>query len=99
MITRPLLLLVATTAALAASPALAETAPRERVSYADLNIATLEGQAELQKRLDSASRRVCRFDADGQLRTADQENACYRVSRRTAAAHMAQVVSVENRGG
>ena len=95
---RPLLI-AAAAAALAAGPAAASAPPTEFVSYHDLNLAGPDGQAQLQDRLDKAARRVCRFDDSGQIRTADEENACYRASRQQAAVQMAQAVSEERRGG
>lgn len=95
---RPLICTAAVAAALAATPALAGQ-PSERVAYSDLNLATPHGQAELQDRLDKAARRVCRFDENGQLRSAGDENACYRVSRQHAEVRMAQAVSEQRRGG
>ncbi|MXO65627.1 UrcA family protein [Altericroceibacterium endophyticum] len=82
----------------AASPALAAQ-PTERVPYHDLNLATPDGQAELQKRLDKATYRVCRFDEDGNLKTAQQEHACYREARQEAALRMAKAVSENRLGG
>lgn len=78
----------------------ATAAPSERVSYRDLDLASAEGQAELQGRLDSAARRVCRFDERGQLVTPDEENACYRAARKTADVRFAELIdSTIQRGG
>jgi UrcA family protein len=71
----------------------------ERVSYRDLDLASVEGQAELQQRLDSAARRVCRFGDDGQLVTPGEENACYRETRQTADVQVAQITAEVQRGG
>ena len=92
------LTIAAAAAALFATPAFAG-APVERVQYRDLNLATAHGQAELQDRLDKAARRVCRFDEDGMLRTAEAENACYRVARKTVDVRFAQVVRDQQLGG
>jgi len=51
-----------------ASPALARKAEPLRIQYADLDIATQEGQAELNARIDQAVRDFCDADVwvDGQ---------------------------------
>jgi len=71
----------------------------ERVSYRDLDLASVEGQAELQQRLDSAARRVCRFADDGALSTPSEENACYRETRQKVDLQVAQLTSETQRGG
>ncbi|MGV3554558.1 MAG: UrcA family protein [Croceibacterium sp.] len=71
----------------------------ERVSYRDLDLASVEGQAELQQRLDSAARRVCRFADDGQIVTAVEENACYREARQSVDVQVAQLTAEIQRGG
>lgn len=74
-------------------------APSERVSYGDLRLSTAEGQAELQKRLNSAAWRVCLFDEDGSLRAGDETAACYRQARKDVAVQFAQILSEERLGG
>jgi UrcA family protein len=71
----------------------------ERVSYADLDLASAEGQAELQQRLNSAARRVCRFDDDGQIVPPEEENACYREARQRVDLQVAHLTSETQRGG
>lgn len=71
----------------------------ERVSYRDLDLASVEGQAELQQRLDSAARRVCRFTENGRLVPAEQENACYRITRRQVDVQVAHLTSDTQLGG
>lgn len=71
----------------------------ERVSYGDLNLASVEGQAELQQRVDSAARRVCRFADDGELVTPAEENACYRDARQKVDVQVAQLTADVQRGG
>ena len=80
----------------------------ERVSYRDLDLASVEGQAELQQRArgydqqqrgESAARRVCRFADDGQLVTPTEENACYREARQRVDLQVAQLTSEIQRGG
>ncbi len=94
----PFALVLAAGAALAASPA-AAGAPREVVRYDDLRMATAEGQATLQKRLDKAAWKVCMFDTNGMVRTSEEQNACYRASRKEAAVRMAQVMAATQLGG
>jgi UrcA family protein len=71
----------------------------ERVSYDDLDLASVEGQAELQQRLDAAARRVCRFADDGALVTPMEENACYREARKYVDVQVAQLTPELQRGG
>lgn len=88
-------------AALAATAFAASALAGERytkVAYDDPNLATPDGRAELQGRLDRAARSVCRFNSDGQLATADQENACYRLTRKQVEVRFAQAVAEDQRG-
>jgi UrcA family protein len=98
MNTRTLTLCAALAASLVSAPALASERT-ERVAYADLNLATADGQAELQHRLDAAARKVCRFDASGQVATAEKETACYRATRKTVGVRFAEAVENSQRGG
>jgi len=96
---------MATAVALAAMPASAETntaantAQFRTVSYADLNLTTAEGQATLQRRLDSAAWNVCQFDTDGMLRTAQDHGSCYRAARKDVAIRVAEITADFQRGG
>lgn len=90
---------LAAAATVTASPVLAKPLNEERVSYRDLNLATPEGQQIMQKRLDKAARNVCRFDSNGQIRTPEAENACFREARKQAAVRFAEIISEERRGG
>lgn len=83
-------------AAALTTPALAGT-QAARVSYSDLNLATAEGQAELQVRLDDAARQVCRYDARGQIVTPDQENACFRATSADNEVRVAQIAQQQIR--
>ena len=93
---RPLILAAAAAAALASTPTFAHPTQTTRVSYADLNLATPYGQAELQKRLDKAAMRVCGF---GTAADADAVRDCYVESRKATAVHMAEAVSNQRLGG
>ena len=98
MTNRSIILGAAVAAALSAGTANASERS-ERVSYHDLDLASVEGQAELQQRLDSAARRVCRFADDGALVTPAEENACYREARKEVDVRVAQLTSELQRGG
>lgn len=82
-----------------AVPASAETQPSERVYFADLNLDTAQGQSELRQRLDRAAYKVCRFDADGQLRSTNAEQQCVRQARTAAKIRIAQIMKEERLGG
>lgn len=98
MTNRSIILGAALAAALSAGAANAGERA-ERVSYRDLDLASVEGQAELQQRLDSAARRVCRFAEDGQIVPPEEENACYREARKRVDVQVAQLTSETQRGG
>ena len=98
MTNRSIILSAALVAALSAGAASASERS-ERVPYRDLDLASVEGHAELQQRLDSAARRVCRFAEDGQLVTPSEENACYREARKQVDVQVAQLTSDIQRGG
>ena len=98
MTNRNIILGAALAAALSSGTAMAGERS-ERVSYSDLNLASVEGQAELQQRVDSAARRVCRFADDGELVTPAEENACYRDARQKVDVQVAQLTADVQRGG
>jgi UrcA family protein len=84
------------------TPASANTAAfatSERVSYADLDLATTDGQAALQKRVDRAAWRVCRTLSDGSTLNAEGHDACYREARQRINVQIAQLASDRARGG
>jgi UrcA family protein len=47
-----------------------------RVKTTDIDLATKEGQAELDERMEKAMRRVCRKDNRGQIVSASKERDC-----------------------
>ena len=98
MTNRSIFLGAALAAALSAGSASAAES-FERVPYRDLDLTSVEGQAALQQRLDSAARRVCRFVDNGQLATPAEENACYRETRQTVDVQVAQLTTDVQRGG
>jgi len=85
-------------ATLSAAPALAN-ASMVRVSHADLDLTTQDGQDTLQRRLDSAASRACRFHADGALRASTENGQCYRDTRRQARVTFASVMTDRRLGG
>ena len=81
-----------------AAPASAN-ASIERVSYADLDLTSLDGQAELQNRLEKAASRVCKYEPDGSLRNSREFGSCYRAARQNVAVQFASLVSDRALGG
>ena len=71
------------------------------VAYADLNLASEAGLAELDRRIDIASRRVCAYDAhqvSSRIRSAEAR-ACYADARRSFEEQFAAIVTRANYGG
>lgn len=87
----------ALSAAVISAPASATTV--QRVSFADLNLTTAEGQATLQQRVNSAAWKACMFDKSGMLRTGDDTAACYREARKDVAVRVAAIMADFQRGG
>ena len=98
MTNRTIIIAAALAAAVSASPALAGERA-ERVTHSDLDLASAAGQAELQHRLDTAARRVCRFDGEGRLASPTNENACFRATRKTVDVKVAALTSESQLGG
>ncbi len=98
----------ATAAALIATPAIAGTKddgkyPAESMSiqYSDLNLASAEGQAQLERRIDAAARKVCKL---GQHRTGTripsaESKDCFAKARQSARTQMASVMNANRMGG
>lgn len=63
--------------ALTATPAFAKDV---EVRYADLNLATVDGQKTLEKRIDRAAREACDYDnrTTGTRLRSNESIACYR---------------------
>lgn len=68
------------------------------VSYADLNLTTVEGQKALNRRLDAAARNVCAYDelSTGTLIRDPEAVACYKKARIQSREHMAMAVDRAN---
>ncbi len=88
---------------LVATPAFAgtEKAPTETVSYAGLDLSTVEGQELLEQRIDSAARRVCQMDRlpTGTKIIPSEARACYAKAKASAHQQVATVVLDQQRGG
>ena len=69
------------------------------VSYADLNLTTVEGQKTLARRLDAAARNACTYDqlSTGTRIRDPQAVACYKKARAQSHDHMAMAVERANR--
>lgn len=63
-----------------AHPIIVEAAPSERVTYADLNLASAAGKAMLQGRIRAAAGRVCDLGGTPTLEEFGTESRCYRTA-------------------
>ncbi len=84
------------------APAQAEVDAEARsvtVRYADLALGTAEGQAELNKRLHTAARRVCRQGADRSLRELDAQHRCMRLTMKRSETQVASLLQRNALGG
>jgi len=99
----------ATTAAfLIATPAIAQSnatgkdaAQSMKIKYADLNLASAEGQARLERRIDAAAKKVCQL---GKHRTgtripSTERKECYAKARQSARSQMASLMNSKRLGG
>ncbi|MFC4253870.1 UrcA family protein [Altererythrobacter xixiisoli] len=82
--------------AMIATPAAAETV---RVTHADLDLNTIEGQQKLQQRVDGAIRRICLFDDQGRLSNAYVTQACTRQIRAEMTPKVAALIENSRLGG
>lgn len=70
------------------------------VGYADLDLATPEGQQRLEQRVEAAVRKVCGVNELPLARTIDPNiRTCVRAARAKAATDVAYVVQREAKGG
>jgi len=85
-----------------ATPALAgDEARTVHVEYGDLDLASQEGQDELQRRIDRAALLVCEYE-DVEARTRDPHqntSRCYREVRRGLMPEFTEVVEREQAAG
>lgn len=90
--------LVATAAPAIAGPL---DAPTQKVSFADLDLSTPEGQAALDRRIDAAARDVCHLDdmRTGTRLKAQERKRCYAKARASAENQVAAIIEDRQRGG
>ena len=98
MIAAPFAIIAAAAALASAAPAFAESVA---VEYKDLDLATQEGRAMLDRRLDAAARQVCGLD---EVRTGTRIRShaarqCYKDAKSQLAERIAAVVEKQARGG
>ena len=90
--------------ALALAPALSAAEGDQRsakVSYIDLDLATPEGVAELDRRIDSAAREICAVDGvtTGTRIRSRGARECYETAKNQLDRHFAQIKRETNLGG
>lgn len=89
--------------AFTATPALANTSevPTVGVEYADLNLSTPEGQARLERRIETAARSVCSVHENrpGTRIRSPELDTCLANARASGKKQMAAIVSDQRRGG
>ncbi|WP_137680498.1 UrcA family protein [Aurantiacibacter suaedae] len=96
------LAIAASALALAPTVSAAEGEQRStRVSYADLDLATAEGVAELDRRIDSAAREVCEADRQttGTRLESRAARECVETARNQLDRHFAQIKRDAKLGG
>jgi UrcA family protein len=91
--------LAAAAGMLVTAPAMAAETNATRVTYADLKLASAEGQAELQRRIDRAAWSVCQYDARGRIRAPRDQVQCFRASRQDVSVRVAQIIDDHRLGG
>jgi UrcA family protein len=99
MKTRSAILAAALGAAMLATPAFAGSTG---ISYSDLNLATPQGQAQLDRRIDSAARSMCGI-ADvrtGTMLQGTKNKQCYEAAKASARKQVAERIERDGaRGG
>ncbi len=93
--------LIAAPAIAGSSSAGSHAAQSSKIHYADLNLATPQGQEQLERRIDVAARKVCKLDEHrtGTRLPSRQRKACYVKARKSARSQMASLISDTRRGG
>jgi UrcA family protein len=95
-------------AALIATPAMAggnqagqHPAQSVQIKFADLNLSTAEGQATLDRRINSAARKVCRLDEQrtGTRIPSHERKVCFAKAKASAKQQMASAINQTRRGG
>ncbi len=71
------------------------------VVYRDLDLATVEGRAELDRRIDNAAREACgvRERLVGSNIMTRESRECYRNAKRDLERHFAQMLDTRSRAG
>ena len=97
MKSRSAILAAALGAAMLSVPALAETATAG-ITYSDLNLASAQGQQQLDRRIDSAARAMCGITdiRTGTILQGSKQRQCYEQAKATAHKQVAEQIA---RGG
>ncbi|MBX7494653.1 UrcA family protein [Qipengyuania sp. 6B39] len=97
----PFAALAAAGLAMTAAPTLAQDAQSVHVSYADLNLASPEGQKRLDRRIDNAAREVCGYHAvrSGTRIPDPKARACFDRARANAQDRVAAAIEASALGG
>ena len=95
---KSILAIVSLGAAMATTPALAES---KQVGFNDLNLASIEGQETLERRINHAARQVCGYS---ELKTGTRVatpamRSCFAKAKKSATAQMAAAVNERRLGG
>jgi len=98
--TLPLIALFAFAAPAVAAPAADETVT-VRIAYADVDVATAEGRAALEARIDAKLRKACTVESSGRYTfgRAVVDNKCIADARIVALAEVERLASAEARNG
>jgi len=98
MMKKTLIALAAASVALSAAPAFAKDVA---VPYADLNLASADGQKTLERRIDRAAKKACNFDGYTvrSLIGSPEGDACFSKAKASAKTAMAVVVEDARLGG
>ena len=101
--TKSIALAAACGLAFTATPVLADTngTPSVGIEFRDLNLATPEGQAMLDERIDLAARQICRVGevtTGTRIRSRDAER-CYQEALKSAKKQVATLIREDQRGG
>ncbi|PEQ12156.1 hypothetical protein B2G71_13530 [Novosphingobium sp. PC22D] len=98
MMKQTLTALAAAAVTLSAAPAFAKDIA---VSYADLNLASVEGQKTLERRIDRAAKKACGYDVSitSTRMNSPQTMACYNKAKAGAQTTMAMLVEDARLGG
>lgn len=76
----------------------AEVLPTERVSYADLNLASSSGQAILDRRIRGAAKRLCVDDARKDVENRTTGKICYNLAVADGRDQMNQAMFAQRSG-